>query len=209
VTPAVDAQYEDLAHQDRTGRFGMWVFIGSEVLFFGALFALYFGYRAHYPAAFAAASHHAKLVLGTANTYVLLTSSLSVALAVDAVRHDRRRRALFLIALTVALALVFLALKLTEYAAHIEEGILPGRAFHVAALPGPGPMLYFTLYYAMTGLHALHVLVGIGLFSWVFVRVRRGAWSPAGYLGLDLVGLYWHFVDVVWLFLWPMFYLLH
>lgn len=209
MTPAVEEHYEDLAHQHRAGRLGMWVFIGSETLFFGALFALYFGYRAAWPESFTAASHHASLVLGTANTYVLLTSSLTVALALEAMRHDRARRALLLIGATAALALVFLALKFTEYAHHAAEGILPGGRYRFEALPEAGAQHYFTLYYGMTGLHAVHVLVGLALFSWVALKLARRRYTAQAHLGLELVGLYWHFVDVIWLFLWPMFYLLH
>lgn len=209
MTPVVQAHYEDLAHQNRTGRFGLWVFIGSETLFFGALFALYFGYRAMYQKDFIAGSHYTNLMLGSMNTYVLLTSSLCVALAVDSVRRAKPKRAMLLLVITAVLAVIFLALKVTEYIEHIEAGILPGYLYDFPELPGVGGLLFFSLYYGMTGLHALHVIVGLGLFAWIFTRLARGRYTPDAYLGLDLVGLYWHFVDIVWLFLWPMFYLLH
>lgn len=209
MTPLVQPYYEDLAHQNRTGRFGLWVFIGSETLFFGALFSLYFGYRSMYPKDFLAASQYSNLTLGSINTYVLLTSSLCVALAIDSVKKSKPKRAMLLLVMTAILAIAFLALKFTEYMEHGESGILPGYLYDFPELPGVGALLFFTLYYGMTGLHAVHVIVGLGLFAWGFYRLARGRYTPDAYLGLDLVGLYWHFVDIIWLFLWPMFYLLH
>jgi cytochrome c oxidase subunit 3 len=209
VTQIFDAHYADRAHQDRAGRLGMWLFVASEVLFFGALFALYAGYRAAHPEAFLAAAHHAKLVFGTLNTYVLLTSSLCVALAVTSLRLGWPRVTSLLIVVTMLLALVFLGFKSAEYLEHFREGILPGLDFHFPPANDHGTRIYFTLYYVMTGLHALHVVIGIGLFAWVLRRLRLGRDTPETHLGLETVGLYWHFVDIVWLFLWPTFYLIH
>lgn len=209
MTETLPSHFEDEAHRRRTAKLGMWVFIASESLFFGALFALYFGYRAWYPDAFAQASHHANLVLGTINTYVLLTSSLAVALALAAAREGRFTFARLLVALTMLLGVAFLVLKITEYVQHGEAGVLPGHLYRSNELPGPGPLLYFTLYYGMTGLHGVHVLVGLALFSWAWAGLTPGRTTPRVLIRFELIGLYWHFVDVVWLFLWPMFYLIH
>jgi cytochrome c oxidase subunit 3 len=209
IEPQFEAHFQDWENERRSGHFGMWVFVASEVLFFTALFALYAGYRAHYPVEFSEASKHSKLALGTANTYVLITSSLFVALSIDAFRRDKVRLALLLQGLTVALALVFLLLKGIEYSQHFHEGIYPGEAYHFKEVPGHGGMLFFTLYYCMTGLHAIHVIVGIGLFSWLMARTAKGRYSSRAYMAPTLIGIYWHFVDVIWIFLWPMFYLIH
>lgn len=162
-----------------------------------------------YAEEFIQASQYSNLTLGSINTYVLLTSSLCVALAVDSVRRAKPKRAMLLLVVTSILAVLFLVLKITEYTQHIESGIMPGYLYNFPEFNGTGGLLFFTLYYGMTGLHAVHVIVGLGLFAWIFTRLARGRYTPDSYMGLDLVGLYWHFVDIVWLFLWPMFYLLH
>ncbi len=202
-------QYADLGHQERSGRFGIWVFIGSEVLFFGALFALYAGFRAHYTRDFEEASRHAKLWLGTANTYILLTSSLFVALGVAAIREGKRRQLAVFLVLTILCGLAFLVIKGVEYSEHFREGIEWGAAFSDPALPSRGALLYFTMYFVMTGLHALHVLIGVILFGGLLVRMRGGRYTGEYHLTVEVVGIYWHFVDIVWLFLWPSFYLMH
>jgi cytochrome c oxidase subunit 3 len=208
MTPPHAAHFEDLANEEHAGTFGMWVFLSSEVLFFAALFMLFAAYRAEYSADFSAAAHHAKVGIGTTNTFILLTSSLFVAISVAAVSQGRMRLVLWMQGLTILFAIAFLVLKGIEYGEHFEEGIYPGADYHFAAAPNHGSLLYFTLYFVMTGLHAIHVIVGIGLFGWLMRRTLRGVYSPAAHLGIDLVGLYWHFVDIVWIFLWPMFYLL-
>lgn len=202
------AHFEDLANEHDAGRFAMWVFIGSEVLFFAALFTLFAGFRAHYPREFAEAAQHSNLTIGSANTYVLITSSLLVALSVDAIRRDRARAVLWLLSGAGLLGLLFLFLKSWEYAEHFREGIFPGVAYRFEELPARGAMLFFTLYYVATGIHALHVIVGLGLFAWVARRTWRGLYSSRAHQGLELTALYWHLVDVIWIFLWPAFYLI-
>jgi cytochrome c oxidase subunit 3 len=192
------------APRDATLRLGMWIFLASEALLFAGLFALYAAYRWAYPAEFHAAAAHANVVLGTINTYVLLTSSLTVALAVAAARARRRRRAVVLLAVTVGLALAFDALKAVEYAEHLAAGFAPGRHYAFAALPARGVALYVTLYFLLTGLHAVHVTGGAVALAWLAWRTHRGA-AP---IGLELGALYWHLVDLVWIFLWPMLYLI-
>lgn len=206
--PVVHVQYESLERQHATARLGMWVFLGSESLLFAGLFGLYAAYRFAYPVEFHAASAHANLVIGTVNTYILLTSSLTVALAIHATRHGHRRRTVALLGATIALGLAFDVLKVIEYAGHLREGIAPGGYYAFAALPAHGAVLYVTLYYLLTGLHALHVTGGVVVLAWLLVRAQRGDFTPHAHIALELGGLYWHLVDLVWIFLWPLLYLI-
>lgn len=204
----VHVQYDSLARQHATARLGMWVFLGSESLLFAGLFALYAAYRFAYPVEFHQASAHANLVIGTVNTYVLLTSSLTVALAIHATRQGNRRRTVALLVATIALGLVFDVLKTVEYAGHIAEGLSPGPYYDFSELPSHGVVLYVTLYYLLTGLHALHVTGGVVVLIWLALRARRGDFTPESHIALELGGLYWHLVDLVWIFLWPLLYLI-
>ncbi len=208
TAPIVHVQYDSLARQHATARLGMWIFLGSELMLFAGLLALYAAYRYAYADDFHAASAHANLLIGTINTYVLLTSSLTVALAIDATRRGRPAQTVRFLAITIVLGLTFDVLKGVEYAGHLAEGIAPGHAYTFAGLPAHGAVLYFTLYYLLTGLHALHVTGGLVVLIWLARRARRGDFTPESYLALELGGLYWHLVDVVWLFLWPLLYLI-
>lgn len=208
TAPVVHVQYDSLERQHVTARLGMWVFLSSESLLFAGLLALYAAYRFLYPAEFRAASAHANLVIGTVNTYILLTSSLTVALAIHATRHGRRRRTVGLLWATIALGLAFDVLKIIEYAQHLAEGLAPGMFYAYDALPSHGVVLYVTLYYLLTGLHALHVTGGVGVLAWLAVRAQRGDFTPQSHIALELGGLYWHLVDLVWIFLWPLLYLI-
>ena len=200
-------QFESLRVQASAARFGMWIFLASELLLFGALFALYGSYRSMYPHDFGEALRHNNIALGTLNTLVLITSSLTVALSVHAMRHARHRASAGYIAATLALAMVFLAVKAFEYAAHFHEGIFPGAAFRFVGLDTFGSRMFFTLYFLFTGLHGLHVVAGMAVLTWLLVRVMRGSVTPSSHIALELGGLYWHLVDLVWIFLWPLLYL--
>jgi len=205
----LQGHFDSLANQTHASQFAMWVFLATEVLFFGVLFTLYAAYRNAYPDAFARAAGHTDLLLGSVNTYVLLTASFLVALAVGAIRGDRARLASALLAAAAVLGLAFLALKGLEYSHHFADGIYPGRYYAFDELSGHGATVFFTLYYAMTGLHFLHVSGGVVVLAWLALRSIRGAYDRTWHTPLELGGMYWHFVDVVWLFLWPAFYLLH
>lgn len=186
----------------------MWVFLGSELLLFSGLVTLFAAYRVQYPGEFRAAAEHANVLLGTINTYVLLTSSLTVALAIHAARHGcGRGRVVTFLAITIALGITFDVLKAIEYAGHLADGIAPGPAYSNAEVPAHGAVLYVTLYYLLTGLHALHVTAGWVVLAWLAVRVLRGRASHS-HIALELGGLYWHLVDVVWIVLWPLIYLI-
>jgi cytochrome c oxidase subunit 3 len=197
------AQFENAAQRSHAAKLGMWVFVGSESMFFAALFGLYAALRAAHPAGFARGAAGSELAIGTANTVILLTSSLMVVLAVDSVRHGRNGRARAFLGATIALGLGFLALKSIEYGRHLNEGIGPGYG-----AASDGEQDYFTLYYGMTGLHALHVVIGLGVLAWLFARVHSFRSDEHGHGALELGAIYWHFVDLVWLYLWPLFYLI-
>jgi cytochrome c oxidase subunit 3 len=208
----VAEQFESLEQQAHAARLGMWVFLGSEMLLFAGLFALYVVYRVQHPLGFAMATHHNTWALASVNTAILLSSSFSVAMAVHALREGRRAMSVVLVLFTVLCGAAFLAIKLTEYGKHFDEGIYPGgvgRFFTEHAGPGDrGMMLFFTLYYAMTGLHAVHIVAGMGVLIFLAWRTHRGRVNATNAHPLELGAAYWHLVDLVWIFLWPLFYLM-
>lgn len=206
--PRVHVQFDSFEAQTHAARLGMWLFLASEVLLFSGLFTLYASYRAHDPNGFAEAVRHSRIWLGTAMTFVLLTSSLTVALAVHATRHGRGRAAGGWLLASLALGVGFLCIKGTEYAAHVREGALPGVHYHSATLPDPTANVFFTLYWLMTGLHALHVIGGLIALAVCGVLLRRGRIGARHPTPVELTGMYWHLVDILWLFLWPMLYLM-
>jgi cytochrome c oxidase subunit 3 len=205
---AADIQFENLAKQAHAVRFGMWVFLANEVLLFAGLFALYTAYRTEYPAGFAAGVAHSELAIGTINTSLLAISSYTAAAALRAIRRDERRASLGWLGVTLALGTVFLALKGLEYSHHAAEGALPGAYYALHELPDHGSQLFFTLYYFMTGLHVLHLAAAILVLAWLTWRVSRRRTTAAYHADLEAGVLYWHLVDCIWIFLYPMFYLL-
>jgi cytochrome c oxidase subunit 3 len=193
-------------HRDDFGsKLGMWLFLVTEMLLFSGLFLGYGWMRTRYPAEFHHAGSEMNAVLGVTNTLVLLTSSLTMVLALVAIQRGERRRAMAGLGATILLGAVFLVNKAFEWHAEIHHGNYPGSA-HLATLP-PGEQVFFGLYYTMTGLHGLHVLVGISVLSVMLVLVKKGRITPDRYVMLENGGLYWHLVDVVWIFLLPLFYL--
>jgi cytochrome c oxidase subunit III len=205
---ATELQFEDLGKQAAAVRFGIWVFLASELLLFAGLFALYTAYRTEYPAGFAAGVAHAELAIGTVNTSLLIVSSYTAAAALRAIRRDERRAALGWLGVTLVLGTAFLALKGLEYSHHAADGALPGAYYAFRDLPGHGGQLFFTLYYFMTGLHVLHLAAAIGVLAWLTSRVSRGKTTAAYHADLEAGVLYWHLVDCIWIFLYPLFYLL-
>jgi cytochrome c oxidase subunit III len=193
---------------NRRYHLAIWIVIASEALLFSGLFALYWSYRSEYPASFSEGISLDIQWMGGLNTFILLTSSFAIAWAIYMMRLARPRAALWSLAAVIVLGLAFLFFKLFEWGLHIHEGLVPGIAYYDGPHVGGGMSLYFTLYYFMTGLHALHVIAGLSLVGWVLVRIRRGTLTPDNHVALEIVALYWHFVDVVWVFLWPMFYLM-
>ncbi len=203
----VAEQFDDLGQQREAAKLGMWIFLATEVLFFGGLFLSYTIYRYLYPETFAAASRHTEVILGGANTAILLLSSTFMALAVRAAQLGQRRPLVWLLLATASLGIFFMGVKAFEYDKDYTAHLLPGAHFlwHEAN-PGAAE-LFFWLYYAMTGLHAIHVTVGIVLMLVLATLAHRGKFTSGGYMTVEVVGLYWHFVDIVWVFLFPMLYL--
>jgi cytochrome c oxidase subunit 3 len=200
-------QFEDATQQYEASTLGMWAFLVTEVMFFGGLFAGFFVYILGHSQAFAEGSRHLDLTLGTVNTVVLLGSSLTMALAVRGAQQGNRRGQVLFLALTMALGLVFLGIKGVEYAHKFEQHLVPGPNFQMEGAHTQSVQLFFSFYFAMTGVHALHMLVGIGLLAWLLLNAARGRYSTEYYTPVEVSGLYWHFVDVVWIFLFPTLYL--
>ena len=206
IDDGVPAQRADNAaargEREEKARFGMWVFLASETMFFGGLFFAYLYGRLRFPAGFGAASRATDVAIGTANTAVLLSSSFLVALALAAVER-RRRLVTPLLAAAASLGVVFLALKALEYRHDWTQGLFPGPGFHLAG--SAGAELFFALYFTMTGVHAVHLGIGIVWIGSAAWRARHRVAGPDD--RLEVMGLYWHFVDVVWIFLYPLLYL--
>jgi len=200
-------QFESLEQQSATVGIGMWAFLVQEVMFFGGLFTAYAIYRGIYPQAFAESSSHLNVGLGTFNTVVLIGSSLTMALAVRCAQLGQSRKIAAWIAATVGLALVFLGVKVFEYAGKFEDGLVPGVAWNPLD-ERPGTSIFYGLYFTMTGMHALHMIIGLVIMAVVSLRALRGRYSAANHSGVEILGLYWHFVDLVWIFLFPLLYLL-
>jgi cytochrome c oxidase subunit 3 len=201
-------QFESLEKQDYAVKFGLWVFLASEVLLFAALFGLYTSYRLMYPADFVHAAAHNNVAIGTINTLILITSSATVALALWAVRGGLMRLASGLVLFSIACGVVFLILKGVEYDQHFQVGLYPGEAYWNVELTSRGARLFFNLYYLITGLHAIHVIVGLIVLGWLLEGCLRRRFGPSNQVRFELGTLYWHLVDIVWIFVWPLLYLL-
>ncbi|MCM2269498.1 MAG: cytochrome c oxidase subunit 3 family protein [Thermoanaerobaculia bacterium] len=205
---ALAHQFDTLEQQKESSTLGMWLFLVQEVLFFGGLFMTYLLYRWRDPMAFAAGSHELDLLLGGFNTVVLIGSSLTMAMAVHSAQTDRQSRLVGYLVATGALGLVFLVVKYFEYSAKWHHHLIPGASFHFTGPVGERAELFFSLYFAMTGMHALHMVIGVGVLAWILKRARRGEFGSHYYNPVECFGLYWHFVDIVWIFLFPLLYLI-
>ncbi len=190
-----------------SSKLGMWLFIFTELLLFGALFIVYSVYRYRNPVAFHLAHHELSITIGFINTVILLISSATVAMSITAMQKGDKKATLIFLAITLLLATIFLINKYFEWGAKIHHGIYPGSEFLLSL--SHGDILFFGLYFFMTGLHAIHIIVGMVLLTIVFFRVRNGRINPDRYSFLENGGLYWHLVDLIWIFLFPLFYLIH
>jgi len=195
-----------LVHKDyEGGKLGMWLFLFTEILLFGGLFILYSAYRARYPLEFHEGGQHLNAVIGIANTLILLTSSLTVAISLTALQKGERRRSVLCLAATIVLGLAFLVNKYIEWSGEISHGLYPNSPLMVQR--PQGDQIFFGLYYTMTGLHGLHVIAGIIVLSVMLGFVLRQKVTRTDFNKLENAGLYWHLVDVIWIFLLPLFYL--
>ena len=192
---------------DYTGKkIGMWLFLFTELLFFGGMFLLYSVFRSQYPAEFHSAAQEENLLLGSVNTTILLTSSFTIAVAIAAIRKGNKILSLYMQTTTIMFGICFLIIKYFEWSAKISKGIYPDSPALLSR--GKGDILFFSLYYVMTGIHGIHVLIGVIAIAIMFVYTRRGVIDRDNFAKLENTGLYWHFVDIVWIYLFPLFYLI-
>ena len=207
---ALREQFDTAEQQRDASTLGMWIFLITEIMFFGGMFAAYTIYRSTYPTVFAIASSSLDLIVGAANTCVLLLSSFTMVMAVRASQLGQRNMIIFFLILTLIFGCVFLGVKAYEWTNKYEEHHMPGQAaFHLEGTDQQGPAkLFFSIYFAMTGLHALHMVVGVGILSMLIWQTKKGKFSKEYNTPIDISGLYWHFVDVIWIFLFPLLYLI-
>jgi cytochrome c oxidase subunit 3 len=205
--PDLHHQFGSYDQQRESATLGMWLFLATETLFFGALFFTYTLYRWSWPGSFHAGSASLDVRLGAFNTAVLIASSLTMALGVRAAQTGKNRLTAGLLAATISLGCVFLAVKAVEYHEKFVEHHVPGPSFHFEGKGAEHAQMFFVLYFFMTGLHALHMIVGVGLLGSMIPKALRGAWTPDNYNFVEGAGLYWHFVDLIWIFLFPLLYL--
>ena len=209
ASPALQVQFDTAEQQKDASTLGMWVFLITEVMFFGGMFLAYIVYRAAYPDIFALASSSLNVYIGAANTAVLLCSSFTMVLGVRAAQLGQKKALAINIVLTMLLGFVFLGVKAFEWREKFIEHHVPGPSFHFAGAAMQGPaQLFFSLYFAMPGLHALHMVIGAGIMTWLLINSIRGKYSAEYMTPVDIGGLYWHFVDIIWIFLFPLFYLI-
>ena len=204
--PNLQHHFYSMEQQLEASTLGMWVFLVTEVMFFGGMFMAYLAYRVMYPEAWLAGSNHLNVPLGALNTAVLICSSLTMVLAVRAAQIGSRSGQIVNLILTILLGTVFLVVKYFEYKDKFVHHLVPGPNFD-PALP-QAQQLFFSLYFMLTGVHAAHMVVGIGIMTVILIMAWRGRFSPSYYTPVEVSGLYWHFVDIVWIFLFPLLYLL-
>ena len=205
--PALQHHFQDLEQQLEASTLGMWLFLVTEVMFFGGMIAAYMLYRIWYPVAWALGSNELNIIMGGVNTAVLIFSSLTMAMAVRAAQTGNRRATMAFLVTTMALGLTFLVIKFFEYKEKFELNHVPGPNFRFEGPEAPHVQIFFSIYFALTGVHALHMVIGFCLLSVILWMTYRNRFSPEWYTPVELSGLYWHFVDIVWIFLFPLLYL--
>ena len=227
--PALQHHFENMEQQREAGTLGMWVFLVTEIMFFGGMFLAYTLYRGKFPAAFASASNHLDITLGAVNTGVLILSSFTMAMSVYFTQVGKLRPQILCLVLTLLLGLTFLGIKGVEYYAKYDDRLVPGHLIPSAPfdpkvahegdhdphklhlLPGATTKqveLFYWIYFAMTGMHAVHMIIGAGLLIFLILYSIKGRYGPEYHSPVEVIGLYWHFVDIVWIFLFPLLYLL-
>jgi cytochrome c oxidase subunit 3 len=198
----------DSEQQFDSAKLGMWVFLVTEILFFGGLFVAYIVYRAWNPELFLLAAQELDTMMGAINTVVLIGSSLTMALAIRAAQLNQQKNLITYLFITIALAMTFMVIKYFEYAHKFDLGIYPGEMYSFTGIDHPKAAIFFSIYYMMTALHGIHVIIGVGLMIWLIVKARKGAYNAAYYTPVEITGLYWHLVDIIWIFLFPLLYLI-
>lgn len=211
--PRLAHHFFDMEQQHESAKFGMWLFLVTEVLFFGGLFCFYAIYRAAHPEMFIETSKQLNVWMGAGNTVVLLFSSFTVAMAIRSIQLNQRRSCERYLIVTILCACVFLVVKYFEYTAKIDHGLVWGRFFDSDAVKqatamGTNPHHFFSIYFCMTGLHGIHVVIGIGYMAWLLYLTRKGRFCSQYYAPIEMGGLYWHLVDLIWIYLFPLLYLI-
>jgi cytochrome c oxidase subunit III len=207
--PKLQHHFDTMAQQAEASTLGMWVFLVTEIMFFGGLFMAYLVYRQANPAGFAEASHHLNVFWGTANTVVLSVSSLTMALGVRAAQTGAPPKTQVMwIGVTMLLGAAFLGVKAVEYYDKYVHHLIPGASFQWVGEHPASAEIFYSLYFCMTGLHAIHMVIGLGIMTWLGLAARRGTFDTDYYTPVEVAGLYWHFVDIVWIFLFPLLYLI-
>lgn len=206
--PALQHHFEDLDQQFEASSLGMWAFLVQEILFFGGLFCGYLVYRSMYPEAFLVGSAKLDIYLGSVNTAVLIGSSLTMALAVYHGHKGNKKGIILFMILTLVLGSVFLGIKVVEYSHKWHDGLIPGTMFAYEGPFADQVRIFFSFYFVMTGMHALHMIVGVGILLWLIAQAAKGRYTAEYNTPVEMFGLYWHFVDIVWIYLFPLLYLI-
>ncbi|MEP0828445.1 MAG: cytochrome c oxidase subunit 3 family protein [bacterium] len=200
--------FSEVEQQQESAKLGMWIFLLTEVLLFGGLFCFYAIYRAWNPDMFYNAHKFLNVELGALNTVVLISSSVTMALAIRSMQLNDRKKTIWFLIITLACAAVFLVVKYFEYSHKFHLGQLPGKYYTFTGVQGNNPHIFFSVYFTMTGLHGIHVLAGMVAISWVLYRTVKNNFSAQYYTPIEMTGLYWHLVDLIWIFLFPLLYLI-
>jgi len=199
--------FVDAHQQFDASKMGMWIFLATEILFFGGLFAAYIIFRSWYPQTFVEASDSLNRAIGGINTVVLIISSLTMALAIHYIQRNDKGKTILFLGCTWVLAATFMVIKGFEWSEHFSEGMYAGKAYAYTGVTASHAYIFYSLYYLMTGLHGIHVLVGMGLITWLMIKTKRGQFSSDYFTPVEITGLYWHLVDIIWIFLLPLFYI--
>ena len=205
--PRLQHHFQDMRTQQHAARLGMWLFLATEILLFGGLFCAYSVYRTLYPEAWHECSHHTFRIFGLIETFDLITSSFTMVMAIHFTRIGKRGLSVFMLLLTIGMGLLFLCLHGYEYYHEYLEGALPGKYYHFEEVKAAGAPMYYAVYFLMTGLHSLHVFIGAVVLAVIALFTAKGEYDASYDHPLDLAGLYWHLVDLIWIFLFPLLYL--
>jgi cytochrome c oxidase subunit III len=205
--PELQHHFMDMPQQQEASTLGMWFFLAQEIMFFGGMFWVYILYRYWYHDGFVAASHHLDLFWGGLNTVILIVSSLTMAFAVRSAQLGNRMAQVKWIIATMVFGAAFLGIKAIEYSAKFRDHVIPGVNFQWHDVDPTGAQAFFSIYFALTGMHALHMIIGLGIMSWLLWQAWKGRFNQHYYTPVEISGLYWHFVDIVWIFLFPLLYL--
>ena len=199
--------FESAEHEFEAGKLGMWLFLVTEIMLFGVFFAGYGLFMYLYPEMYHEAHEHLNKWMGAGNSIVLLVSSLTMALSIAFIQRDQKGKSMVMLGLTFLCACIFLVVKFFEYKAKYEHGLLPGKFFTGEGFKAPNAALFYSFYFVMTGTHGIHVLIGMGAIAWIMFRMNRGDFNSKKFAAVEFVGLYWHIVDLIWIFLFPLIYL--